>query len=75
MVSKGGFAAVEIGNSVAPDERMLIIAAIRERAPSIPIIFVYEAPASGKEPAADFAVKVSDPVNLVHALQQRRAPQ
>ncbi len=72
MVGEGGYEAVVIGHSIPRYARGLLIAAIRQRSPSIPIIFVYVAPDVGDEPAADFTVEVSDPVNLVRALQQRQ---
>ncbi len=72
MVCEGSYEAVVIGHSIPKDKRGPLIAAIRQRNPSIAIIFVYVAPDTGDEPAADFAVEVSDPVNLVRVLQQHR---
>jgi len=70
LLARSQFDAVIIGHSVAPEIRASIIGTARKIAPRVPIIFVYVAPAFDTEPLADYSVEVSDPVNLVRALEK-----
>jgi len=68
LLARSHFDAVVIGHSLPPEVRAGIIRAARKIAPTVPVIFVYVEPADGKEPLADVSVEVSDPVNLIRAL-------
>ena len=70
LLARSHFDAVVIGHSLAPEIRASIIQASRQIAPQVPVIFVYVEPDSEVEPLADFSVEVSDPVNLIRALEQ-----
>ncbi|MBV9610754.1 MAG: hypothetical protein JO187_14420 [Acidobacteria bacterium] len=69
LLARSHFDAVIIGHSVPEEVRGRIILAAREIAPEVPVIFVYIDPTEEREPLADFSVEVSDPVNLIRALE------
>jgi DNA-binding response OmpR family regulator len=65
----GRFDAVVCGHSIEKQERDRLICEIRACYPKLPIVFVYAAPdeADGST-LADHCVDVSEPTNLVRAL-------
>jgi DNA-binding NtrC family response regulator len=69
LLARSHFDAVVIGHSVPADTRTKIIRAVRQIAPNVPVIFVYIGPTDDQEPLADFSVEVTDPVNLIRALE------
>jgi DNA-binding NtrC family response regulator len=71
LLSRGGFSAVVIGHSIRPDQRKTIIDELRGIDREVPIVYVYVPPGDANEPLADLSVDVSDPVNLVKALEEK----
>jgi len=69
LVARSHFDAIVIGHSLPAKTRTTIIRAVRKIAPSTPVIFVYIAPSDEKEPLADYSVEVTDPLNLLRALE------
>lgn len=70
LLARGGFFAVVIGHSIHPDLRRMIINELRGIDQKVPIVYVYAPPGDAEEPLADLSVDVSDPVNLVKALEE-----
>jgi DNA-binding NtrC family response regulator len=71
LLARSPFDAVVIGHSLPPETRAAIIKAAREIAPNIPVIYVYIEPAEADEKLADMSVEVSDPINLIRALEEQ----
>src|SRR5581483_5653571 len=69
LLQRSSFDAVVIGHSVPAEVRAQIIHSAREIAPDVPVIFVYVEPSEEKEPLADYSVEVSDPLDLIRALE------
>ena len=64
--------AIVIGHSVKPEEREIIIQAIRRVCPACVVVFVYLAHESGPEPLADLSLDVTNGAeNLISELQTR----
>jgi hypothetical protein len=72
LFSQQSFDAVVIGHSVEPEIRKVLIAGIRDRRATIPIVFVYTTPDTGEEPLADLSIDITaGPMSLVRALDSR----
>lgn len=72
LLSREPFDAVVIGHSVEPATRELLILALRNLRPHIPIVFVYANPEMVEEPLADVSVDVTaGSTPLVTALDKR----
>ena len=70
LVARSHFDAIVIGHSLPAETRSAIIRAVRKIAPNTPVIFVYIAPSDAQEPLADYSVEVTDPLNLIRALEE-----
>jgi DNA-binding response OmpR family regulator len=72
LLSQERFDAVVVGHSVEPEIRRILIRAVRNLRPNIPIVFVFRAPESAEEPLADLSIDLTDgPMPLVSALDDR----
>jgi DNA-binding response OmpR family regulator len=72
LLARSKFDAIIIGHSVPAETRSKIIKVSRKIAPRVPIIFVYIHPSDEREPLADSSVEVTDPVNLIRALENSK---
>jgi hypothetical protein len=72
MLQRERFDAVVIGDSVEPEVRKVMIPALRNVRPELPILFVYAEPETPAESLADVSVDVTPgPTPLVRALDNR----
>jgi len=72
LFSQQTFDAIIIGHSVERETRRVLIAGIRNRRATIPIVFVFTAPDTGEEPLADLSIDITaGPMPLVRALDSR----
>lgn len=72
MLQQEHFDAVVIGDSVEPETRKVVIPALRNVRPDVPILFVYAEPESIVESLADVSVDVTvGPMPLVTTLDKR----
>ncbi len=61
--------AVVIEESVPPAERDVLVNAVREVRPDLPLVFLYSAPHASPEPRADVSVSLAEGVSaMLHAL-------
>jgi DNA-binding NtrC family response regulator len=75
LLAGGRFDVVVCGHSVEKQQRDRLFSEIRARYPNLPLVFVYAVPDEADEStAADLCVDVTEPTNLVRALDGLFSP-